>query len=285
MTQLVEAALHTLNRLDLWSILDILVVAVIIYGMLGLFRGTSAFSVLYGIVLLMAAVLIVSGLPQLVMLNWLLRNILPFLSMALLILFQPELRRAMERIGRVRSLLNRPLGHVGLGGMAHAIEEIARACRRLAERRQGALIVMERETGLQEYADSGIEIDGAVSMELLLTIFAPNTPLHDGAVILRGDRVTAASCVLPLTQNTVDYALGTRHRAAIGITEQSDAVSVVVSEETGTISLANNGRIVRNLDEAKLRKILELLFHRGGREPPTQSRWPWQRAVPVDQNA
>src|SRR3990172_9551286 len=117
MTQLLEAALRTLNRLDYWSVIDILVVAVIIYGVLGFFRGTSAFSVLYGIVLLMAAVLIVSSLPQLVMLNWLLRNILPFLSMALLILFQPELRRAMERIGRVRGWLNRPLGHQRAGGV------------------------------------------------------------------------------------------------------------------------------------------------------------------------
>lgn len=285
MAQLVEAALHILTRLDLWSVIDILVVAVIIYGLLGFFRGTSAFSVLYGIALLLAAVLVISSLPQLVMLNWLLRNILPFLTMAILILFQSELRRAMERIGRLRGLLNRPLGHAGLGGTNHAIDEIARACRRLSERRLGALIVVERETGLQEYADNGVEVDAVVSMELLLTIFAPNTPLHDGAVVMRGDRVLAAGCVLPLTQNTADYPLGTRHRAAIGITEQCDAVSVVVSEETGTISLANNGRIVRNLDEAKLKNILALLFRTRSHEPAGQSRWPWRRAVVADNNA
>jgi diadenylate cyclase len=165
------------------------------------------------------------------------------------------------------------------------VEEVARACRRLAERRHGALLVLERETGLQDYADGGVEIDAAVSAELLLTIFAPNTPLHDGAVIIRGDRALAAGCVLPLTLNTIDYTLGTRHRAAIGITEQSDAIAVVVSEETGTISLANNGRIVRNLDEAKLKNILGLLFRTRGHEQGSHARWPWRRPVTVDHNA
>jgi diadenylate cyclase len=235
-------------------------VAIIIYGFLTLFRGTSAFSVLYGIAFLLGALLVVRSLPRLVMLNWLLTNTLPVLSVALVILFQPELRRAMERIGRIRGLISRPLRPNEVGGIQRTIDELARACRRLSERRQGALIILERETGLQEYAESGVVIDGLVTTEVLLQVFYPNSPLHDGAVIVHGERLVAAGCVLPLSSNTLDASLGTRHRAAVGITERTDALAVVVSEETGTISLANNGRLVRNLDEQKLRKILGMVY-------------------------
>jgi diadenylate cyclase len=249
-----------LLRVSLWSIVDILIVAIIIYGFFTLFRGTSAFSVLYGIAFLLGALLIVRSLPRLAVLNWLLTNTLPVLSVALIIIFQPELRRAMERIGRLRGWVNRPLGPAELTGIQRAVDEIARACRRLSERRQGALIVLERETGLQEYAETGVIIDGVVSTEFLLQVFFPNSPLHDGAVIVHGDRLVAAGCVLPLSSNTLDASLGTRHRAGVGITERSDAIAVVVSEETGTISIANNGRLVRNLDEQKLRKILGMIY-------------------------
>jgi len=277
LAQLVELVNSTLWRLTLWSIVDILVVAVVIYGFLGLFRGTSAFSVLYGIAFLLAAVAMVSGLPRLVVLNWLLRNSLPYLAIALLIVFQPELRRAMERIGRIRGLLSRPLGSADSDSIRRAINEVARACRRLSERRYGALIVLERETGLQEYVDTGVGIDGVVSVELLLTIFFPNSPLHDLAVVLHGDRIVAAGCVLPLSESQMDTQLGTRHRAALGITEQTDAVSIIVSEETGTISLANNGRMVRNLDEMKLRKVLSILYGPGPNNP--WLAWRWRRSV------
>ena len=267
MTQLVELVNSTLWRLTFWGIVDILVVAVIVYGFLGLFRGTSAFSVLYGIALLLAAVAMVSSLPHLLVLNWLLHNSLPYLAIALLIVFQPELRRAMERIGRIRGLLSRPLGSADSDNIRRAVNEIARACRRLSDRRYGALIVLERETGLQEYVDTGVTIDGVVSAELLLAIFFPNSPLHDLAVVVHGDRLVAAGCVLPLSESHMDGQLGTRHRAALGITEQTDAVSIIVSEETGTISLANNGRMVRNLDEAKLRKVLSILYGPGPNNP------------------
>lgn len=261
-----------LARLNVWSILDILVVAAIIYGVLSLFRGTTALTVLYGLVFILAAVLIVFAVPQLAVLNWLVRNTLPFLALALLILFQPELRRGMERIGRVRELLYPALRYQGAPGLPKTIEQVAKACRHLSERRNGAIIVLERNTGLQEYADSGVSIDGLVSAEFLLSLFFPNSPLHDGAVVIRGDRVAAAGCLLPLSSNTVDYQLGTRHRAALGITEQTDAVCVVVSEETGVISLANNGRLVRNLDEGKLTRVLSILM----RSPDydTLLRWP-----------
>lgn len=261
-----ELIRSVLGRISFWSLADILVVAVVIYGVLTLFRGTSAFSVLYGIAFLLGALLVVRSLPRLVVLNWLLTNTLPVLSFALLVVFQPELRRAMERIGRLRGWVNRPLGAQELSGIQRAVEEIARACRRLSERRQGALIVLERETGLQEYAETGVIIDGVVSSEFLLQVFFPNSPLHDGAVIVHGDRLVAAGCVLPLSSNTLDASLGTRHRAAVGITERSDAIAVVVSEETGTISIANNGRLVRNLDEQKLRKVLGLIYGPEGQD-------------------
>lgn len=264
-SQLSEILVTTFSRLNIWSILDILIVALMIYGLLLLFRGTSAFSALYGIVLLLVLVAILSQMPQLTMLNWLLRTTLPFLSITIVILFQPELRRAMERLGRVRSLFNWTLPantEATTASIARTISEIARACRRLSERRYGGLIVLERETGLQEYVDTGIEIDGVVSAEFLLNIFFPNSPLHDKAVIIRGDRVVAAGCLLPLSQNEANVAhFGTRHRAGLGITEISDAIAIIVSEETGIISLANNGRMVRNLDEARLRKVLSVLYH------------------------
>lgn len=273
MTQLVELLNSTLGRLNVWSIVDIVTVAVLFYGFLSLLRGTSAFSVLYGIALLLIAVGIVSGLPNLIVLHWILTNALPLLSFALIVVFQPELRRAMERVGRVRGWVSRPLGSADSEGITRAINEIARACRRLSERRHGALIVLERETGLQEYTDTGVPVDGVTTAELLLTIFFPNSPLHDLAVIVHGDRIVAAGCVLPLSESALDSQLGTRHRAALGITEISDAVTVIVSEETGTISIANNGRMVRNLDEVKLRKILGILYGPGPQNPWFSGRW------------
>lgn len=261
MASLVQALLSTISRINLLSIIDILVVALLIYGVISLFRGTTASSVLYGIILFMLAVAVILSIPELVVLNWLLKETLPLLSIAVIILFQPELRRAMERLGRVRVLLNHPLGVATAQGSTRAIEDLALTCRRLAERRWGGLIVLERKTGLQEYADTGVRIEGTVSLEFLLTLFFPNSPLHDGAVIVRGDRVVAAGCLLPLSEGSGHYQeLGTRHRAAIGITEQTDALALVVSEETGVISLANNGRLVRNLDEVKVRKVLSLLY-------------------------
>ncbi len=276
MGALAQYFLSTISRLNFWSLVDILIVALIIYGILSLFKGTTAFSVLYGIILLFIAVVVITSIPGLVMLNWLLDKSLPFLWIALIILFQPELRRVMERVGRLRALVNNPLVGQVAHGPARAIEDIALTCRRLSERRWGALLVLERRTGLQEYVDTGVKIDGAVSLEFLLTIFFPNSPLHDGAVIIQGDRVVAAGCLLPLSDSSGHYQeLGTRHRAAIGITEQTDALALVVSEETGTISLANNGRLVRNLDENKIKKVLTLLY--GPQTSERQIIPPWLR--------
>lgn len=257
--------LAELPRLDLRSVADILIVALLIYGLLMLIKDTTAVMLVRGLVFLVLGGALVSNLFNLPVLGWLVRNSIPALLVAVPILFQPELRRALEQIGRAGGLF--PHG-AAAGAHPRLIDVIAIGARRLAERRWGALIVLERETALGEYAATGVELDALLSVDLLEQIFHPNTRLHDGAAIVRGERVLAAGCLLPLAESIASgQVLGTRHRAAVGITEQTDAVVVVVSEETGQISIANNGRLVRNLDEAKLRKVLSILYR------PSTSEW------------
>jgi diadenylate cyclase len=229
----------------------------LIYGLLSLIQGTTAVALIRGIVLVFVVGSLVSNILGLAVLGWLLRNALPALFVAIPILFQPELRRLLERIGRAGGI-TRPQATTA---SQRAIDVIAQTAGRLSERRWGALIVLERQTPLGEYADTGIRVDGTLSVEFLLNLFYPHSPLHDGAVIVRGDRVLAAGCVLPLAE-TIDtgHQFGTRHRAGIGITEKTDALSIIVSEETGQISISNNGRLVRNLDEQKLSRVLPMLF-------------------------
>ena len=239
--------------LDWRSLLDFALVTAVIYLILQLFRGTQAVQLLRGILivgLIMVALSLAFDLPAF---NWLLRNSLPMIFLAIPVIFQPELRRALERLGRSGPLLNRRGDTTRTQSL---INEVVKTVDYLAQRRTGALIVFHGVTELGDVIDRGIRVDGEVSFELLATIFFPNTPLHDGAVVVRGERVVAASCVLPLTDRELsDSQLGTRHRAAIGISEQSDALVAVVSEETGKISVARNGRIVR-LDTNRLRAVL-----------------------------
>jgi diadenylate cyclase len=268
--ELVDAVVTAFALLEWRSIVDILVVGLIVYWLLTLIQGTTANMVVRGIVTLLIVVTILAWALNLTMLNWLLRNSIPALIVVIPILFQPELRRALEQLGRAGGFLpHSPT----LTASAHVIDVVSIAARRLSERRWGALIVLERETGLGEYAETGVPIDGSLSVELMLNVFFPNSPLHDGAVIVRGERLGAAGCVLPLADvhaSPIHY--GTRHRAAIGITEVSDALAVVVSEETGRISIANNGHLVSNLDEEKLRKVLGILYR-----PPGGDQSPWNR--------
>lgn len=239
------------------SVLDIALVALVFYGLFRLFQGTQAVALLRGI--LFVALVFVLAASRLTAFGWLLRNSLPMILVAIPVIFQPELRRALERLGRSAPAL------VGRGGREataqQAIHEIVLAVETLARERTGALIVLEGDTGLEEYIESGERLDAGVSSRLLLTIFFPGTPLHDGAVIVRGDRIVAAACVLPLTQRDLaDSSLGTRHRAAVGITEQNDALAIVISEETGIVSLARSGRIARRLDGQRLRTILQAFY-------------------------
>jgi len=255
----VATVLWLLSKLDLRNLVDIMLVASIIYGLLVMVQGTQAVQLLRGVILLALAASLFGRIADLTAFNWLLRSAGQALLVVVAIVLQPELRRALDRLGRAGGI------NLWSGGreiqLDRVISEVASACRRLSERRHGALIVIERETGLQDHIDTGVIIDAAVVDQLLQTIFYPNTALHDGAVIIRGDHIVAAGCVLPLAETIVsDTHLGTRHRAAVGITEQTDAIAVVVSEETGIISLARNGRIVRHLDERRLTTLLQALL-------------------------
>ena len=244
------------GRFGLSAVLDIAIVAVGLYWLLSLIAGTSAATLVRGMLILLTAGFVLSNVFNLTMLQFLLRNSIPALIIAIPVLFAPEIRRALEQLGRAGSLLPRS---TVVSPNTRLAEIIARAAQQLAERRFGALLVIERSTPLGEYASRGVAMDALLSTELLLNIFWPNSPLHDGAVIIHGDRVVAAAVVLPLAQSPTVEHIGTRHRAAIGITEISDAIAVVVSEETGGVSLANAGRMVRNLGEARLQKVLSIL--------------------------
>jgi uncharacterized protein (TIGR00159 family) len=224
---------------------------------LGVIRGTRAVQLLRGVGIVLVIFLLLSTALPLDTLRWLLETIQPALFLAIPVLFQPELRRALETIGRTRDLFGRTFGKVNQSELLETINGVARAANQLSQQGVGALMVIERETGLQEYADRGVILDSRLAVPLLLNIFYPNSPLHDMAVILRGNRVLAANVVLPLSEDVGGQRrYGTRHRAAKGISEQSDAIAVVVSEETGAISLMNDGRIVSYLNETRLRQLL-----------------------------
>jgi diadenylate cyclase len=254
-----------LSRLDWLSIVDILLVTLVIYSLLALVRGTQAVVLLRGIIFLVIIIALLTTFLRLRAFSWLLRSTLPALLISIPVIFAPEIRRALERLGRAGTALS--LG-VPEPELQRVIEALATAAQRLAERRHGGLIIIERQVGLKEYADTGVPLNAAVTVDLLLQIFYPNTPLHDGAVILKDDRLAAAACVMPLASGeaVTDRQMGLRHRAALGITEVSDAVAVVVSEETGVISVAHNGRMIRRLDPARLRHILGAFYHPRGNE-------------------
>lgn len=240
---------------DWRSIVDIAVVAVVLYQLIMLIKGTRAVQLLKGLLVL----LVISNISEffdLDTITWLLNKVWQMLFIALPVVFQPELRRALEQIGRGRFFV-RHAQALGPEVLMQVTEELVRCTQVLSKNRIGALMVIERETGVQEFVETGIKIDGVVSSEFLLNIFIPNTPLHDGAVIIRGDRVAAAGCFLPLTENpNIQKELGTRHRAGIGLTEVSDTLVIIVSEETGAISVALDGVLTRFLDEKALRELL-----------------------------
>lgn len=247
------------QRLGWTDVVDILLVASIFFWLFYLVRGTRAVPLLRGVIFLIIVVLLLGGLVELRAFGWLIQRALPALLVAVPVIFQPELRRALEQLGRPGTLFGWRTGEPE--EIEYALSTITEASETLAQRHQGALIVLERQTGLQEFVESGVELNAKVTYELLLTIFNPNTTLHDGAVIVREGRVLAAACVLPLsTAFLADRQLGLRHRAGIGVTEESDAIAVVVSEERGAISIAHNGRIIRNLDAKRLRKVLHAFY-------------------------
>ena len=246
---------QALEMLNFISILDIIIVALVIYKLMMIIRGTRAVQLIKGLFVLLLTAL-VSEFIGLKVVNWILDQLSTVLVVALPIVFQPELRRALERLGRGK-FFARPMSMLNEETLVKVVDQIVRAVNLLSKESVGALIMLERETGVNDFIETGTKIDGMVSTEFLVNIFIPKSPLHDGAVIIRGDRVAAAGCFLPLSENpNLSKELGTRHRAALGLTEHADAIGIIVSEETGTISVAEEGRLTRYLDENSLKEIL-----------------------------
>jgi diadenylate cyclase len=243
----------------LFTLLDITLVALLFFWLLTIIQSTRAIQLVRGVIVLLIIAAILGYTLRLSTLSWLIQNSIPALLVAIPVIFQPELRRALESLGRSSDLFSRSRELSHSPTMAAAIDELVDASSELSRRHIGALVVLERRTGLQEYAAGGTELDAHVSRNLLVNIFFPNSPLHDGAAIIRNGRIIAAGVVLPLSENTFDNH-GTRHRAALGISEHSDAVAVVVSEESGTISVTVGGKILTNLDAGRLRAVLRSLF-------------------------
>jgi diadenylate cyclase len=251
----------TWPHLTVISVIDILLVAVVIYEFLALIRGTRAALILVGVSIVILAFYF-SRVGQLTTLNWLISRVLPYAVFALIVIFAPEIRQALARLGR-RLTFSR-----SAGSETEAYDDIVMAANLFSQNQTGALMVIEREIGLRTYIESGVALDAQLSYDLLATVFRPSAPLHDGAVIIRGDRISAAACFLPLSMNPVlSTQLGTRHRAGIGITEETDAIAIIVSEETGSISLAVAGTIERELTVERLRDRMGTLLSRY--VPPT----------------
>lgn len=258
-TQVQTLLWNVFNRPTLADILDILIVAFLLYELLMLTRETRASAVLKGLAMLMLASW-VSDLLGLTALNWVLRNVVNNGAVVLVILFQPELRKALEQIGR--GAIHKVSSAEELENNESIIRELTNCLLTLSRRRVGALIVIEQRIGLKDIVETGTTLNAHISAALLENIFEPNTPLHDGAVVIRGSRIMAAACILSLSEGKgISRELGTRHRAALGVTETTDAISLIVSEETGIISMAKAGRLTRHLDRAALEEVLSGLYH------------------------
>ena len=253
--ELVVQFQEVLRHLGWVEVLDVVVITIVLYYVLRLLRGTQGTQILVGLVVL-AVVGVMASTFNLVLLSWLFKNGAPYLVIAIIVMFQPELRRALDQLGRLSHLgLGHPLSAFSTPEYSQAISEAIRAAERLSAKRTGALIAFERDVGLEDYAATGVRINGEISAEFLQSIFYPNSPLHDGAVIVRGNPILAAGCLLPLPEEgLVRERLGPRHRAALGLSLASDALVLVVSEETGAISVIEEGKITRNLDPDGLRR-------------------------------
>jgi diadenylate cyclase len=250
--------------------IDILIIAVIIYKVMDLIKETRAEQLIKGIAMLIIATR-VSEMLGLHTVYWLLKNAMTVGFIAILIIFQPELRRALEHLGRGKFFAKGEMLEQEFNLM---LDEINIAVAQLAKTKTGAIIILEQETGLNEHIATGTHMDSKVTSSLLLNIFIPNTPLHDGALIIRKNRIAAAGCFLPLTENqNLSKELGTRHRAALGVTEMSDALAIIVSEETGVISLAMEGKLFRYLDIKSLKEIVKNNFKIKEQKQPIWMKW------------
>ncbi len=271
MPDLLSEIAFLFQRLTWGSAIDLALVTLIFFIILVMVRETQAVILLRGVILVIIGLILLTTLVELTAFSWLIQTALPALLLAIPVIFAPEIRRGLERLGRAGSvpwLFERK--HV-TPGATETIRAVVAACSGLSSREHGALIVIQRAESLQEYVNTGVRLNARVTPELLLQIFYPNTPLHDGAVIINNNQITAAACVMPLSASGIlnrqpDRQMGLRHRAALGTSEACDAVAVVVSEETGMISIAHNGRMIRRLDAERLENIL-ITFYNPPREP------------------
>ncbi len=271
MTNFISELNFFFERFDLLSAVDVFLVTLAVFFLLRLVRGTQAIVLLRGMIVLVVTIAVPTSLLNLPAFTWLLENSLPALLVAIPVIFAPEIRRALERLGRTSNMLFLSAAPDHIEAL---IGTVCITAQRLSDRRYGALIVIEREIPLDDYKETGVALDAELTPQLLLQIFHINTPLHDGAAIIEKDRIAAAGCVMPLSSSgplsrSTERQMGLRHRAALGISEVSDAVSVIVSEETGGISVTHNGRIIRRLDQARLKNILTAFFR-----PRTTGRFP-----------
>lgn len=266
MSEFLSQLLFLLQRLTWLSIIDLTLVTLIFFAILLVVRDTQAVTLLRGVVLLIILISLMTSLVNLPAFSWLIRNALPALLLSIPVIFAPEIRRGLEKLGRAggSNLLSRPVP-AGDGSLKTTIKAVVTACARLSARQHGALIILQRGDSLRDYVQTGVILNSRVSAELLMQIFYPNTPLHDGAVIIADNLIVSGACVMPLSASgilnrTPDRQMGLRHRAALGISEASDAVAVVVSEETGSISIAHGGRMIRRLDSERLENILTAFY-------------------------
>ena len=262
MTDFVDNLLFIFERLTWESLLDIGLVMVIFFILLMFLRNSQAIVLIRGIILLIIVISIITTLFDLPAFSHLITAALPTLLLAVPVIFAPEIRRALERLGRASDLLPNTRNRAQF---EDTISVVVHACERLSSLQHGALIILQRYDSLEEYIETGVPVDAVVTPEMLLQIFYPNTPLHDGAVILEGDRIVAASCVMPLSASgvlnlSVERKMGLRHRAALGSSEVSDGVAVVVSEETGAIAIATGGRMIHRLDARRLEGVLRAIY-------------------------
>ena len=267
-TNFLNDLLFIFQRLDWLSVFDILLVTFIFFLLLHMMRDTQALVLLRGVLFLVVVLALLTSLVELPAFSWLIQSTLPALLLAIPVIFAPEIRRALERLGRAGTFL--PSGSRTTDQeFQETIQAIVNASARLSARQHGALIIIQRLDGLEEYNETGVRLNAKVTPELLLQVFYPNTPLHDGAAIISKNRIAAASCVMPLSASGIlvrspERQMGLRHRAALGISEVSDAVAIVVSEETGSISIAHSGRMIRRIDSERLENILTAFFRSNG---------------------
>lgn len=264
MANFLNNILFIFQRLNWLSVLDILLVTLIFYVILYSLRDTQAMVLLRGVIFLVVLLVLLTTLVELPAFSWLIQSMLPVLLLAIPVIFAPEIRRALERLGRAGTFI--PATNQSTNEETRkVIHAIVEATARLSARQHGALIVIQRQDNLDQYIETGVQMRAHVTPELLLQIFYPDTPLHDGAVIISGARIVAAACVMPLSASgvlnrTPERQMGLRHRAALGISEVSDAVSVVVSEQSGSISISHAGRMIRRIDPERLENILAAFF-------------------------